>query len=143
MTGPDLQYQLGWLGAWGVLAVARNLGKATALFNVRFNDRWTPETLVAAINEVIANADSAGCTVTLTQAGRAAHAFLCPRGEGVDLLVDSSGGGTSDARFVAAYCPVVECGLPGPSMHKANEHVAVADVEALATLYAAFLRAYL
>ena len=48
-------------------------------------------------------------------------------------------GGTSDARFVAQYCPVVECGLPGPSMHKVDEHVALADVEGLAALYAAFI----
>ena len=54
----------------------------------------------------------------------------------------STSGGTSDARFIAPYCPVVELGLPGPSMHKADESVAVADVTALARLYAAFLRRY-
>ena len=54
----------------------------------------------------------------------------------------STGGGTSDARFVAQYCPVVELGLPGQTMHKANESVAVADVENLSALYAAFMRDY-
>jgi succinyl-diaminopimelate desuccinylase len=55
----------------------------------------------------------------------------------------STGGGTSDARFVAQYCPVVECGLPGPTMHKVDECVAVADVHALTSLYAAFMQKYL
>ena len=54
----------------------------------------------------------------------------------------STGGGTSDARFIADYCPVVECGLPGPTMHKVDEHIRIADLEALTGLYAAFLRAY-
>jgi succinyl-diaminopimelate desuccinylase len=54
----------------------------------------------------------------------------------------STGGGTSDARFVAAYCPVVEFGLPGQTMHKANESVALDDVTGLTALYAAFIRDY-
>ena len=54
----------------------------------------------------------------------------------------STAGGTSDARFVAQYCPVVELGLPGPTMHKADECVPLADVRALTALYAAFLTRY-
>ena len=54
----------------------------------------------------------------------------------------STGGGTSDARFIKDYCPVVECGLPGPTMHKVDEHIRLADLEALTGLYAAFLTAY-
>ena len=76
-------------------------------------------------------------------------------GGGVDVLVEtitavtggrpelSTGGGTSDARFIAQYCPVVECGLPGPTMHKADECVPLSDVRALTALYAAFLGRYL
>jgi len=55
----------------------------------------------------------------------------------------STAGGTSDARFVAQYCPVVEFGLPGPTMHKADEHVVLADLADLTALYAAFLKRYL
>jgi succinyl-diaminopimelate desuccinylase len=54
----------------------------------------------------------------------------------------STGGGTSDARFVAQYGPVVECGLVGPSMHKADEHVAIADITGLTAIYAAFMTRY-
>jgi succinyl-diaminopimelate desuccinylase len=93
--------------------------------------------------------------VELTVVGRPSRSFLCPPGEAVDALVQtiagiygappelSTAGGTSDARFIAPYCPVVECGLPGPSMHKADEHVSVADVEALTRLYATFITEYL
>jgi succinyl-diaminopimelate desuccinylase len=51
----------------------------------------------------------------------------------------STGGGTSDARFIAAYCPVVEFGLPGQTMHKADESVALAEVEELTALYRSFI----
>jgi succinyl-diaminopimelate desuccinylase len=47
----------------------------------------------------------------------------------------STTGGTSDARFIRHTCPVVECGLVGASMHKIDEHVPVADVEALSRIY--------
>lgn len=129
--------------------------EARLRFNVRFNDMWTPETLEAAIRDSIGNTDSSGCRIDFTVAGRASRAFLCPRGEPVELLLEtiadingeppelSTGGGTSDARFIAPHCPVVECGLPGQSMHKSDEHVAIADVEALTRLYASFIRRYL
>ncbi len=124
-------------------------------FNVRYNDRWTPEALGDAIREVIANQDRRDCTVVFEVAGRPSRSFLSPLGGGVDTLIEtiaratgippelSTGGGTSDARFIAEYCPVVECGLPGPTMHKVDEHVRVSDVEALARLYRDFISAYL
>jgi len=124
-------------------------------FNVRYNDRWTPETLAEAINEVIAGQDVRGTRVEFTVAGRPSRSFLSPLGGGVEALIEtiarrtgiapelSTGGGTSDARFIAEYCPVVEFGLPGPTMHKVDENVRVADVEELTALYAAFIADYL
>jgi succinyl-diaminopimelate desuccinylase len=124
-------------------------------FNVRYNDTWTPQSLEAAIRESMANTDAAGCSMALEVVGRPSRAFLSPQGGAVEALVRtierttgalpelSTAGGTSDARFVAQYCPVVELGLPGSTMHKADEHVAVADVEALTRLYAAFIAEYL
>jgi succinyl-diaminopimelate desuccinylase len=47
----------------------------------------------------------------------------------------STTGGTSDARFIKNHCPVVEFGLVGQSMHKSDENVAVADMEALTEIY--------
>lgn len=127
---------------------------ATLRFNVRYNDRWTPESLEASIRDAIEKQDDEGTRITLEVAGTPSRSFLSPLGGGIDALTEtiheltgrapelSTGGGTSDARFIAPYCPVVECGLPGPTMHKADECVPLADVTALTALYGAFLRRY-
>jgi succinyl-diaminopimelate desuccinylase len=124
-------------------------------FNVRYNDRWTPESLIAAIEEVIGNQDLRDCRAEFSVVGRPSRSFLSPLGGGVETLIEtiarrtgippelSTGGGTSDARFIAEYCPVVEFGLPGPSMHKVDENVRLADVEELTVLYAQFIADYL
>lgn len=124
-------------------------------FNVRYNDRWTPESLVAAIEEVIGNQDVRECRVEFAVVGRPSRSFLSPLGGGVETLIEtiarrtgiapelSTGGGTSDARFIADYCPVVEFGLPGPTMHKVDENVRIADVEELTAVYAQFIADYL
>jgi succinyl-diaminopimelate desuccinylase len=52
-------------------------------------------------------------------------------------------GGTSDARFVQRYCPVVEFGLVGATLHQADERVTLDDVEGLTRIYEALLRRYL
>ena len=54
----------------------------------------------------------------------------------------STTGGTSDARFVKNHCPVVEFGLVGQSMHQVDEHVQVAHIHQLKTIYARILRDY-
>ena len=51
----------------------------------------------------------------------------------------STSGGTSDARFIKDYCPVVEFGLVGQTMHMVDERVAVADLETLTRIYERFL----
>jgi succinyl-diaminopimelate desuccinylase len=97
-------------------------------FNVRYNDRWTPESLIAAIEEVIGNQDLRDCRAEFSVVGRPSRSFLSPLGGGVETLIEtiarrtgippelSTGGGTSDARFIAEYCPVVEFG-PARSEH--------------------------
>jgi succinyl-diaminopimelate desuccinylase len=54
----------------------------------------------------------------------------------------STSGGTSDARFIKEFCPVVELGLAGGTMHKADECVPVSEIAALTDIYAALLTAY-
>lgn len=129
-------------------------GRGSARFNVRYNDTWTPETLEHWVHQRLDSVDPHGCEITFEIMGRPSRSFLSPLGGGVDVLTKtiaaitgkppelSTAGGTSDARFIAQYCPVVECGLPGPTMHKVDEHVKVADVEALTRLYSAFLKDY-
>jgi len=107
------------------------------------------------VREVIANADKGDVQVEFEVPGRPSRSFMSPLDGGVEVLGEtirrltgkapeySTGGGTSDARFIADYCAVVECGLPGPTMHKVDEQVPLADLEALTELYRAFISDYL
>ena len=54
----------------------------------------------------------------------------------------STSGGTSDARFIREYCPVVEFGLVNQTMHGIDEHVATADLVALTAIYRKILDRY-
>ena len=117
--------------------------EASARFNVRFNNEFSPESLKSTL---LARMDSAGVDYEidwwlsgdsfLTEEGplsQAAVAAVEARfGKKPEL---STTGGTSDARFIKDMCPVIEFGLVGATMHKVDEHVAVADVEALADVY--------
>ena len=125
-------------------------GEATVRFNIRFNDRHTKDSLERWLHERIA--PLAG-SYELEVAGNA-EAFVTAPGRLSELLVASveqetgrrpslnTSGGTSDARFVRRYCPVIEFGLVGSTMHQADEHVALADIEGLTRIYATFLRRF-
>ncbi|GGH08847.1 succinyl-diaminopimelate desuccinylase [Alsobacter metallidurans] len=125
---------------------------ARAVFNVRFNDLWTHETLADEIRRRLAEA--AGNAVRYDVAFRPSNApaFLTPPGAFVSLAADaveavtgrrpalSTTGGTSDARFIKDYCPVIEFGLVGKTMHKVDENADVADIEALTGIYEEMIR---
>lgn len=123
----------------------------TIRFNIRYNDLWTPQTLADWVRKRIAGVDAGGARVDFAVAGAPSRSFLSPLSGDVDTLADaiaattgrrpglSTGGGTSDARFIAQYGPVVECGLVGPSMHKADEHIAIADLIGLTEIYRGFM----
>jgi succinyl-diaminopimelate desuccinylase len=125
--------------------------QARARVNIRFNDLWKPETLAAELRRRL---DSMGIKFTLEFEPCNAPAFLTPPGSFTKLVTDavekqtgrrpalSTSGGTSDARFIRAYCPVVEFGLVGATIHMVDEHVAVADIEVLTEIYEAILKAY-
>jgi succinyl-diaminopimelate desuccinylase len=126
----------------------------TLRFNVRHNDLWTPESLSVWVNERLAMVDAAGTKVVFEALGVPAHVFLSPLSKDVELLSDaieahagrrpyySTAGGTSDARFIAKYGPVVECGLVGTTMHKADENIAVSDLHGLTAIYEDFMRRF-
>ena len=85
---------------------------------------------------------------------RASDSFITTPGPFVDLVVDaiaaatgqtpelSTTGGTSDARFIKDYCPVIEFGLVGTSMHQVDECAPVDEIEALARTYAGIVARY-
>jgi succinyl-diaminopimelate desuccinylase len=125
--------------------------EARARFNIRFNDVWAPETLAA---ELRGRLDAVGTKFTLTFEPCNAPAFLTTPDALTNLVADaverktgrrpalSTSGGTSDARFIRAYCPVLEFGLIGATAHMVDEHVAIADLEGLTEIYAAILEDY-
>jgi succinyl-diaminopimelate desuccinylase len=125
-------------------------GKAEAVFNIRFNDCWTSEALQRWIGQRL---DAAGGRYSL-EFSVAGESFLVMPGALSDTLGEavrratgvnpqlSTTGGTSDARFIQAYCPVAEFGLVGTTMHKADEQVALADIEKLVEIYRVFLALY-
>ncbi|MBA4775982.1 succinyl-diaminopimelate desuccinylase [Agrobacterium salinitolerans] len=133
--------------------------RATAAFNIRFNDSWTAESLRAEIIRRLDAAaaegelrpDRAPVKYEIVWADRPSHVFLTRNNALISSLSGaveavtgkepklSTTGGTSDARFIKDYCPVVEFGLVGQTMHMVDERVAVADLEMLTRIYETFI----
>ncbi len=115
--------------------------KAEARLSVRFNDLQSGDALVTRMRVMV---ERGGGTLTAMISG---DAFFTPPGELSAAIADaveevtgirpeaSTTGGTSDARFLTKICPVVEFGLCNATMHKLDEAVAVADLDALAEIY--------
>ncbi len=125
--------------------------QARARLNIRFNDRHSGASLSAWLRQVAArHAPAAKLEIAVS-----GEAFLTTPGPFTTLVSGAvaaatgraprldTGGGTSDARFIARYCPVAEFGLVGASMHKADENVKLADLLLLTDIYARMLRAVL
>ena len=123
---------------------------AKAALNIRFNDRHSGASLEAWLRATLAQyLERFELEVSVS-----GEAFLTEPGDQVERLRKAvagvtgveprldTGGGTSDARFIARVCPVAEFGLVGSSMHQVDEHVPVAELRALADAYAAVLRAF-
>lgn len=121
--------------------------EARAAFNIRYNDLHDRGSLDRLLR---ARLDSAGGRYRLQTSG-SGDAFVTAPGALSAMLADaveqvtgrrprlSTSGGTSDARFVRHYCPVVEFGIVGPTMHQVDEHVSIADLSGLVAIYEAFL----
>jgi succinyl-diaminopimelate desuccinylase len=128
--------------------------KATAQFNIRFNDHHDAASLGARLRALVAAAlAGSGLEHDLTLESNA-DVFLTRPGPWVRKLIEASAGvtgiepalstdgGTSDARFIKEICPVVEYGLVNSTIHKVDEHTSVADLRELTQVYYEFLRAY-
>ena len=125
---------------------------ATARFNIRFNDRHTSDSLKAWIGGQVSAAFSGSGVDYSLEYEPAAESFITEPGGFVQMLsnaaqaetgeppVLSTGGGTSDARFIKNLCPVAELGPLNATAHKVDECVAIADLERLAAIYTRFLQ---
>lgn len=124
--------------------------RATARLNIRFNDRHTGQSLSDWLRAVVAE-EAPRHDIAIRVSG---ESFFTPPGRLTELTVEairqhtglspdlSTTGGTSDARFIRRLCPVIEFGLVGESMHKADEKVAVDDLHRLTAIYQTLLERY-
>ncbi|MGJ8569579.1 MAG: succinyl-diaminopimelate desuccinylase [Hoeflea sp.] len=133
--------------------------RTTARFNIRFNDIWTAESLAGALRDRLEQAAGNASLRPGREAvrysvefdARSSPSFLTRDDALIETLSaavrDATGqtpalsttGGTSDARFIKDYCPVVEFGLVGKTMHMVDERVALSDLESLTGVYELFI----
>lgn len=128
--------------------------RAEARFNIRFNDEWSLESLKSKILETLQAVNLGDLELDVAFKRDASESFLTKDDKLIETLGSavkaetgrspelSTGGGTSDARFIKNYCPVVEFGLVGQTMHKVDECVSIEDLDRLATIYKRFLVSY-
>jgi succinyl-diaminopimelate desuccinylase len=129
-------------------------GEARARFNIRYNDGHTRESLRALIEQRAAAAAAERIRWRIEWEPGNGDVFLTRPGPFVTLVADtirevtgrtpelSTSGGTSDARFIKDYCPVIEFGLANQTMHKVDERVPTADLAALTAIYRRILERY-
>ncbi|WP_299956237.1 succinyl-diaminopimelate desuccinylase [uncultured Roseobacter sp.] len=128
--------------------------ECSSVVNIRFNDSHSGASLTQWIKGEIARIETDFGVKTEVKIKISGESFLTPPGALSDLVaraveaetgvtpVLSTTGGTSDARFVKDYCPVVEFGLVGQSMHQVDEHVEVAHIRQLKDIYTRILAEY-
>jgi succinyl-diaminopimelate desuccinylase len=132
--------------------------KATATFNIRFNDHHSSGSLIKRLTETFDRLAGGprkdGSPRYEVAWQRNGESFFFPPGELSGLVARavktvtgrapelSTTGGTSDARFIHRMCPVVEFGLVGQTMHKADERASLADLAQLTEIYRSVLDEY-
>jgi succinyl-diaminopimelate desuccinylase len=124
--------------------------RAEAGFNIRFNTEHSADSLIGWLEEHFARI---GGDWTVEWKSNA-DPFITAPGPLTDLISEScravtgrtpelsTGGGTSDARFITKLCPVAEFGLVGQTMHKVDENVATADIDGLSAIYETAIRRF-
>jgi succinyl-diaminopimelate desuccinylase len=129
-------------------------GQARATFNIRFNDLHTQATLRELVETRLAKACGNRIKARIVWEPSNSNVFVTKPGAFTDLAVSaieevtgrkpdlSTTGGTSDARFIASYCPVIEFGLLGQTMHQVDERASVKDIETLTKVYRGILDRY-
>ncbi len=135
--------------AWNVIPA-----QAKARFNIRYNDCHTEESLKALVEARMAKACGNRIKAHIVWEPSNAGVFITKPGPFTDMVVSAieqvtgrkpdlnTGGGTSDARFIAHYCPVLEFGLVGQTMHQIDERTPIADLERLTQIYRNVLDRY-
>ncbi len=128
--------------------------EARATFNIRYNDIWNRRKIEDWVKlHCEAAAGSIGASYDLSFAGTG-DVFLTKPGPLVDTMSAAiravtgrtpkltTGGGTSDARFIKDHCPVIEFGLVNTTIHQIDERVPVAELEQLTQIYERFIEGF-
>jgi len=128
------------------------LGRAKV--NIRFNDLHTSDSIAEWLRWRMADVAAAFGVAVDLELQVSGESFLTPPGPLSELVAGgieavtgrrpamTTGGGTSDARFVKNHCPVVEFGLVGDTIHMVDERVSVDQIRLLTQVYAEILRRY-
>ena len=128
--------------------------QARAKFNIRYNDLHTQASLRELVEARLAKATGNRIKAHIVWEPSNANVFVTKPGAFTDLAVAaiedvtgrkpelSTSGGTSDARFISQYCPVIEFGLVGQTMHQIDERTPVSDLEKLTKIYRGILDRY-
>ena len=128
--------------------------QAQAVFNVRFNDNHTSDSIMVWADQIVAREIEATGAQYILDWKVSGESFLTAPGPLTEIPVDvitdhvlerpalTTGGGTSDARFIKDLCPVLEFGLVGDTMHQVDERVPVEDVRRLSAVYLDILRRF-
>jgi succinyl-diaminopimelate desuccinylase len=129
-------------------------GLARARFNIRYNDNHTQDSLRKLVEKRVANAAGNRIRAHIEWQPSNSNVFVTKPGPFTELAIAaieevtgrkpelSTSGGTSDARFISSYCPVIEFGLVGQTMHQIDERTPVADLEKLTKIYRSVLDRY-
>lgn len=129
-------------------------GQARAKFNIRYNDLHTQQSLRDLVEARLAKACGNRIKARIVWEPSNSNVFVTKPGPFTELAVAaieevtglrpelSTSGGTSDARFISSYCPVIEFGLVGQTMHQVDERTPVADLERLTKVYRGILDRY-
>ena len=129
-------------------------GQARAKFNIRYNDNHTQASLRELVETRLTKACGNRIRARIVWEPSNSNVFVTKPGPFTDLAVSaiedvtgrkpelSTSGGTSDARFISSYCPVIEFGLVGQTMHQVDERVPVGDLEKLTKVYRGILTRY-
>ena len=129
-------------------------GEARARFNIRYNDRHSQTALKMLIEQRAQTAAAGRVHFSVDWQPSNADVFVTKPGPFTELSIAaiaevtgrtpklSTSGGTSDARFIKDYCPVLEFGLVGQTMHQVDECAPVADLVALTAVYRRIIDKY-
>ena len=128
--------------------------RATAKFNIRYSTEHDYESLREWVDTQVASVREELGGVWSVTSNEGAEAFITEPGAFVGLVQDaveqetglvpklSTSGGTSDARFIKNYCPVLEFGPTNATSHKVDEHISVEELRATQVIYGRVIAAY-